>query len=277
VIDRGREQRFLVVSGALLAVSVAAHLPYVLSGTQTFWIGVTLAMAAFCFVSSAHLLGWANAVAFLSIGAALGLFFEASSVHTGFPFGPYYYTDVFGPGVFGVPYIIPLAWYVIVYLAYVIANLMIERQPVVVGGAGQSMLLAFMGAAVVTAYDLSLDPFMVTRIKAWVMENPGSYFGEQFRGFGGWMLTSFLISIVFRLTRRRMPPSDEVSPIAVLYPLAAYGLWGAFFALAGEPPATRAIAVFAMGIPTLAAASGFVKWRQATRSQGRAARTAATA
>ena len=107
--------------------------------------------------------------------------------------------------IFGVPYIIPLAWYVIVYLAFVIANLMIEQRPIVHAGMGQSIFLSVIGAAVVTAYDLALDPFMVTYIHAWVMINPGNYFGEQFRGFAGWMLTAFVISQTFRLLRGRRP------------------------------------------------------------------------
>ena len=79
------------------------------------------------------------------------------------------------------------------------------------------------------------------------------------------MLTSFLISVTFRLTQRQGQPTPAtIPPLAAAYPVAAYGLWCVFFAFAGEPPATRAIAVFAMGIPTLTAISGFAKWKQAT-------------
>src|SRR5205085_10909322 len=106
-------------------------------------------------------------------GVTLGLLFESLSIRTGFPFGPYYYTPLFGPGVFGVPFIIPLAWYVIVYLGYVTANLMIEHAPVVVTGVRQAVWLSLVGAGVVTAYDLAADPFMVQKIGAWVMLNRG--------------------------------------------------------------------------------------------------------
>ena len=259
-----RDRSLLITCGALLLVAVLAHVYYLLGGETAFWIVVTVAMAAFCFVSCMHLMGRSAALWFLAIGVTLGLFFETLSVHTGFPFGPYCYTPVFGPGVFGVPYIIPLAWYVIVYLSFIIANLMVEHRPIVHGSVAQAVWLSLIGAAVVTAYDLSLDPFMVTRVRAWVMENPGSYFGEQYRGFAGWMLTSFLISVTFRLTQRQgQPTPTTIPPLAAAYPVAAYGLWCVFFAFAGEPPATRAIAVFAMGIPTLTAISGFAKWKQA--------------
>ena len=260
---RFRERALLGITAALLVVSAIAHVQFLLTGGEAFWIVVTLAMTGFCLTSSTQLMGARNALAFLIIGVSLGQLFETLSVHTGFPFGPYFYTPVFGPGVLGVPFIIPFAWYVIVYLSYVLANLMIEHQPIVSGGVGQSIWLSLIGAAVVTAYDLSLDPFMVTRIKAWVMVNPGNYFGEQFRGFAGWMLTSFLISVVFRLTRRDVSrQAGAVSQLAAAYPVAAYGLWAVFFAAAGEPAATRPIAIFAMGIPTLTAVSGLVKWQR---------------
>jgi putative membrane protein len=261
------ERALLLLAGVHLAAAVLAHVPYLLTGTQTFWIAVTAVMSAFCVVSSVPLIGWTNAIRFAAIGYTLGLFFETMSVHTGFPFGPYYYTAVFGPGVFGVPYIIPLAWYVIVYLAYTIANLMIEQRPLVTGGTGQAVWLSMVGAAVVTAYDLALDPFMVTKVKAWVMLDPGNYFGEQFRGFAGWMLTAFSISLTFRLTQRPSPhTSNTVSPLAVAYPLVAYAAWAVFFAFAGEPAGTRPIAIFAMGIPVLVATSAFVAWRRTTRT-----------
>jgi uncharacterized membrane protein len=263
---RGRERALLGMTGALLGVSVLAHVQFLLGGGEAFWVVVTLAMTGFCLTSSIHLMGARNGLAFLIIGVSLGQFFEALSVHTGFPFGPYFYTRVFGPGLLGIPFIIPFAWYVIVYLSYVLANLTIEHRPIVGGGVGHAIWLSFIGAAIVTAYDLSLDPFMVTRIKAWVMENPGNYFGEQFRGFAGWMLTSFLISVIFRLTRREAPvQTAAVSVLAAAYPVAAYGLWATFFAAAGEPPGTRPIAIFAMGIPTLTSISGLLKWQRLRR------------
>jgi putative membrane protein len=272
VTHRSRERALLGITAALLVMSVIAHVQFFLTGAEAFWIVVTLTMTGFCVTSSTQLMGARNTLAFLVIAVSLGQLFESLSVHTGFPFGPYFYTGVFGPGVLGVPYIIPLAWYVIVYLSYVLANLMIEHRPIVNGGIGQAIWLSIIGAAVVTAYDLSLDPFMVTRIKAWVMVNPGNYFGEQFRGFAGWMLTSFLISVVFRLTRRDVSrPAGAVSPLAAAYPVAAYGLWAVFFAAAGEPAATRPIAIFAMGIPTLTAISGLVQWHRSRRLTGASA------
>lgn len=264
----GSHRALLAACGVLLLATAAVHVHHLITGYQAFWIGVTLLMTGFCFCSSAVLMGFSGTAAFLGFGVTFGLFFEALSIRTGFPFGPYYYTEVFGPRLMGVPYIIPLAWYVIVYLSYVLANLIVERRPVATVSVGRSVVLSVMGAAIVTAYDLALDPFMVLKIGAWVMVNPGNYFGEQFRGFVGWMLVAFTISFFFRLTQRGFatPVSVTASRLAAAYPVLAYAGWWAFFTVAGHPSGTRPVAAVAMGIPLLAAFAGLASWRQGARS-----------
>jgi uncharacterized membrane protein len=263
-----RERVSSGVLGVLLAGAIGLHGLHALAGSKRFWIGVTLLMTAFSLLSSTRLLGGRATALFFGAGVTLGFFFEVLSVHTGFPFGPYYYTPLFGAGVLGVPFIIPLAWYVIVYLGYVVTNLMIEQRPLVGGGAGQAMWLSLIGAGVVTAYDLAADPFMVQTIGAWVMLNEGDYFGEQLRGFAGWTLVSFLIAGLVRLSHQKVPARapGPVTTLAAAYPLVAYGLWWLFFMLIAEPRGIRVVAAYAMGIPTLAAATGLWKWHFARRA-----------
>jgi putative membrane protein len=271
-----RERALLVLLGALLAASVVLHVHHLLTGSQTFWIGVTLLMTAFCLVSSVLLLGGAGTAVFFLVGIALGLFFEATSIQTGFPFGRYYYTPLFGPGLLHVPFIIPLAWYVIVYLGYVMANLMIEHAPVAGGGVARALWLSLVGAGIVTAYDLAADPFMVRKIGAWVMIEPGDYFGEQLRGFAGWTLVSFLIAAAARLGHRQIDarPALPITVLSAAYPVLAYAIWWLFFSVAGYPRGTRVIAVYAMGVPTLAAVSGLMAWRRTRTAAPRATEAA---
>jgi putative membrane protein len=261
---RRRDQLSSATLGTLLVASAGFHGLHALGGSKTFWTGVTLVMTLFSVVSSLQLLGGRVTTVFLVTGVTLGFLFEALSIRTGFPFGPYYYTTLFGPGLLGVPYIIPLAWYVIVYLGYVVSNLMIERAPVVSAGPGRALWLSLIGAGVVTAYDLAADPFMVQTIGAWVMLNHGDYFGEQLRGFAGWTLVSFLIAAIVRLSHQMVPlrPPTRVTTLAAAYPLLAYGLWWLFFMLIAEPRGIRVVAAYAMGIPTLAAVTGLWAWRR---------------
>jgi len=250
--------------GALLVASAGLHAQHAIYGSKTFWIGVTLVMTLFSVISSVQLLGGHVTTVFVVTGVTLGFFFEMLSLRTGFPFGPYHYTPLFGPCVLGVPLIIPLAWYVIVYLGYVVSNLMIERAPVVSAGPGRALWLSLIGAGVVTAYDLAADPFMVRTVGAWVMHNPGDYFGEQLRGFAGWTFVSFLIGAIVRLSHQQVPirPPTKITTLAALYPLLAYGIWWLFFSLIAEPRGIRVVAAYAMGIPTLAAVTGLWAWRR---------------
>jgi hypothetical protein len=50
--------------------------------------------------------------------------------------------------------------------------------------------------------------------------------------------------------------------MAAAYPLLAYGLWWLFFMLIAEPRGVRVVAAFAMGIPTLSAATGLLAWHR---------------
>jgi uncharacterized membrane protein len=105
---------------------------------------------------------------------------------------------------------------------------------------------------------------MVQTIGAWVMHNPGDYFGEQLRGFAGWTLVSFLIAVIVRLSHRRVPvrPAATITTLAAAYPLVAYAVWWMFFTLVATPRGIRVVAAFAMGIPTLAAATGLRTWHR---------------
>jgi uncharacterized membrane protein len=128
------------------------------------------------------------------------------------------------------------------------------------------VLQSLLAAMVVTAYDLGADPYMVFKLKAWIMtKTDGGWFGETLQGFAGWMFVSFVIVFLFRLSLKRWP-SAATAPVAardVSVPLAIYGGNLLFQALLGVPIETRAIAVFAMGIPLLAALCGWSRWRSA--------------
>jgi Carotenoid biosynthesis protein len=66
--------------------------------------------------------------------------FEEVSVLTGLVYGPYHYTATLGPWLGSVPVLTPLAWFMLVYPSYVVANLIVHGWPVgtpaafVVGG-----------------------------------------------------------------------------------------------------------------------------------------------
>jgi uncharacterized membrane protein len=217
--------------------------------------------------SAVHLLGARAALRFVLIAVAIGWGAEQLGSSYGWFFGSYTYTDVLGPTLGDVPVVIPLMWFALCYAAYVIANLMVWQTPS--DGAaplGQSLVMSLLAAMLVTAYDLGADPYMVFVLKAWIMtRTDGWWFGETLQGFFGWALVSFVIVFAFRLTLRKRPARAAlaVAPRHTLAPLLIYGGNMGFQIALGHPVETRTIALFAMGIPLLAALCGWRRWRTA--------------
>lgn len=254
----------------LLALSLAVLATRGQGDTTRLLVLGSLAMFACCWSSAIHLLGARAALHFVLIAVGIGWAAEQLGSSYGWFFGSYTYTDVLGPAVGDVPFVIPLMWFALSYIAYVIANLTVWQTPSDgATGPGRNLSQSFLAAMIVTAYDLGADPYMVFELKAWVMhKTDGWWFGETLQGFVGWMCVSFTIVFLFRLTLRRCPPAPAATGAPVparvhaLVPLAIYGGNMVFQACLGVPVETRAIALFAMGIPLLTALLGWSRWQQ---------------
>jgi putative membrane protein len=261
-----RTASFVLLGGFAVATAVRTH-----SDTTVAIMVASLLMFAGCWTSAAHLLGAKAARRFVAIAVALGWFAEQMGSGYGWFFGSYHYTEVLGLRVGNVPIVIPLMWFSLTYAGYVMANLIVWQAPVVPAGTmgwGATALLTWIGAMIVTAFDLGADPYLVYVLKAWVMEKKdGAWFGETMQGFVGWVCVSAAILAAFRRSVRHLPLAFA-SPVLrrdAAVPLAMYGTGIAFQMVLGDPPETRAIAPFAMGIPLLCAIAGLLRWTPPTQ------------
>jgi len=112
-------------------------------------------------------------------------------------------------------------------------------------------------------YDLGADPYMVFKLKAWIMvKEDGAWFGETVQGFFGWAFISFCIICAFRLLTRnsRNTPLSRYDRHHALVPVLIYAGLMASQIATGYPVETRTIAVFAMGLPLLCAIAGWHNW-----------------
>lgn len=234
-------------------------------------------MFACCWASAIHLLGGRAAARFVLAALVIGWTAEQLGATRGWFFGSYAYTDVLGPRLGAVPAIIPLMWFALSYTAYVLANLLVWQAPTddaagrIGSGFGWQATMALVGAAIVTCYDLGADPYMVFKLRAWIMtKHDGDWFGETVQGFAGWMLVSFCILFVFRRATRarvRGASSPSAAPVAsrhVLVPVLLYAGLMVYQVALGFPVETRTIALFAMGFPLLAAGCGLMRWHRDT-------------
>lgn len=235
-------------------------------------VAASIAMAGLSLLSATRVLGRRAALRLLAIAAPAGWFAEQMGATHGWFFGAYHYTAVLGPRLGDVPVVIPLMWFALSYTGYVMANLIVWQRPADgATGVARTLAMAFLAALLVTAYDLGVDPYMVYKLQAWIMEKKdGWWFGETLQGFAGWMLVAFAIVCAFRLSLRRWPATPAPTPGLghVLLPLLLYGCLMAYEVTQGVPVETRAIALFVMGIPLFSAACGLARWRRERHGHG---------
>jgi len=147
--------------------------------------------------------GWASAVALLALCTVIAGGLEYLSTITGFPFGPYQYTGALGPLLLGrVPLLIPIAWFMMMYPALQMGHLL-RLDPVRMG---------LFAGAMLTAWDLALDPAMTTGFAAWTWEHSGWYYDIPPQNFPAWFATAWVIGTVhaawgprWRADRSRLP------------------------------------------------------------------------
>lgn len=234
---------------------------------------VTMALVAggllvfvLAWASASHLLGTGAALRFVAVALALGWFAEQMGASYGWFIGSRQYADALGWRLGAVPAVLPLMWFTLCYAGYVIANLMIWHAPV--DGSprwGDTLLLSLLAAMVVTTFDVGayrlFEP--ATGVMA---EADGGWTNATGPGRIGGLLVAFAIVLAFRLAARghQLPRSARLSPRHVLLPLALYGAALLFQLCLGEPAQSRGAAVLAMGIPLLAALTGWRQWRRYT-------------
>jgi lycopene cyclase domain-containing protein len=193
----------------MAALGVLAQLGAVLLAVSLSW-------------SSRRILG---ALAFI---AAITWTVEWLGSTTGFIFGHYDYTQAMQPQLAGVPLVIPLAWAMMLFPAWAVAQAILVPYQARLGRLYLPIFAALSGLAF-TAWDLYLDPQMVAR-GLWVWQNPVGLFGIPLANFAGWWLVATLLTLIVR------PSQLPVAPLLLIYTLTwlfqAVGL-GVFWDQAG--------------------------------------------
>jgi uncharacterized membrane protein len=276
------------------AVLLAVHVVALAVGAVGLLVAVPHAASLFTGATSLRAYAWASdnvgtidiltgaaamfAIGLASIGfrrtlvfavAALGVSTAAELIgtSTGWPFGGYTYTGSLGWRIAGrLPYAVPLSWF---YMG--LASFLVARAIVRVRDAPGAVWSIALGAALLTSWDLVLDPALASAsfrsMHYWVWREHGPYFGMPLRNLAGWFGTGLLFMTLARLAWRgdvdapvrgaRLPLGVYVANVAWATALAlAYGLWtagalGIILCFAAAAPAsvrTRAGALAAIAV-----------------------------
>jgi uncharacterized membrane protein len=229
-------------------------------------IGIkTLFLMLFSIFHASYVLGWRHTLLFFGITVAVSWSYEHVGVETGLIYGAYHYTDALGLKLGHVPIIIPIAWFMMIYPSYIIANLIGSGRQMMMRDKNnnritlvQILWLSFLSAVMMTAWDLVVDPYLSGPTeRAWIWEDGGQYFGVPLHNFGGWLLTTFTIYFIFRLLSERkfqVRPSRPLTTSIILLPLISYGTMMVANIIPGEPPELQIIGPIVMGFPLAIAA-----------------------
>jgi uncharacterized membrane protein len=214
-------------------------------------IGFTLVFAGFSLAHAIDLLGWRRAMTFFGLSALISWCFEEAGVTTGLVYGAYHYGDKLGPKLGAVPVIIPLAWFMMIYCAWIVAHVLLEGTSSArswVGMAGR----ALVAAMAITAWDVVMDPGMA-RAGNWTWEQGGSYFGVPMQNYIGWVLTTLSIylcsGIVFRVLAGK--PETTRPRLYLALPGIAYGLVAADHLFSNAVPELRVVDAFGISLIAL--------------------------
>ena len=185
--------------------------------------------AAFAFFAQGHIVVAAAALlailvprtggvwvpAFVAV-CGISLTAEWVGTSTGWPFGRYHYTELLGPQIGGqVPWLIPVSWYLMALPSFDLA----ER----LGGGGRASRW-LIGAALLTAWDLSLDPAMSHLSPYWVWDAEGSVYGMPLRNLAGWFGTGVVLMAGIEATGGRRVVASLPPGLMAAYYLAVLSL-----------------------------------------------------
>ncbi len=217
-----------LVAPVLVAAAVLAQVAYPLvdgAARDRLTIVTVLLGCAAAVVHAAGRLGARGAARMLLVTAGGGLLVEAVGTATGVPFGPYAYASSLGPSFLGVPLVVPLAWTMMAWPAWLVAGRL----------ASGRFRIALAGWAL-ASWDFFLDPQMVAA-GHWVWTDPAPTLpwvpGVPLTNYVGWIAVAVLMMAA-------MPSAPAVPGDA---PMLVFYVWtyassvvahGVFFGLPGS-------------------------------------------
>jgi putative membrane protein len=220
-LSRGALSRALPL--VLTALLVATAIAYPLTGgaarDTVSWAIVLLGAA----LSVAHAWlsrGRRTGLGVLGVVAVTAVCFEAVGLATGFPYGSYRYSAALGPTLLGVPFLVPLAWLMMAWPSWLLADLLTRR----VRPALHRAIRIAVAAAVFAGWDVVLDPQLVQAgYWTWAHPHPGlpGIGTVPLTNLAGWLLAGLVLMTALDVLIGRSfvtdgPRVDAAAPLLAL-------------------------------------------------------------
>jgi carotene biosynthesis associated membrane protein len=235
------------LAAALVATAIAYPLASGPARDTVSWAIVLLGSA----LSVAHAglsRGARTGLGVLVLVAVVSIGFESVGVATGFPYGSYSYSDVLGPTLLGVPFLVPLAWLMMAWPSWLLAHRLARRRAARVA----------LAAGLFAGWDVVLDPQMVQAgYWTWAHPEPGlpGIDTVPLTNLAGWLLAgTVLMALLDVLVARTAAPGAPRVGAAGPFLVLAWMTLGGALAHAGwlGLPGSAAWGA-ALAVPVLAA------------------------
>jgi putative membrane protein len=211
--------RILIVSLAAAVLTVLGNILWALASGGLRDALTIIGVMAFAVASGIHAyvaFGRSFVIKFLTIALLATLVIEVLGVATGFPFGTYEYDqERLGISVLGVPLLIPFAWFMMLYPAWLVSRDLFKSR----------YLAIPTGALLMSTWDLYLDPQMVNE-GYWVWFVDGIATKDiPLTNFFGWFLST---AVIFTLLSFALNPNPSEVSKATPYALMLWVWLGSF-------------------------------------------------
>ncbi|MEV6212770.1 carotenoid biosynthesis protein [Kitasatospora sp. NPDC051914] len=148
--------------------------------------------------------GWRLLAVYLAATFIVSNVFENMSIVTGFPFGHYHYPGD-SPRIWHFPVMIAVYYCVLGLISWLTASALLDGADLRLADRGDParrinlVALPAMAAALMTMWDLGVDPAASTIGKTWVWEHGGGVFGVPWTNYLGWWFVSYVFFQIFAL------------------------------------------------------------------------------
>jgi uncharacterized membrane protein len=214
----------LALAVAMVGTAIAYPLTSGTARDAVSWTIVVLG-AALSVVHAGLSRGARTGLGVLGLVAATAVAFEGVGLATGVPYGEYRYADALGPTLLGVPFLVPLAWLMMAWPSWLLA----ERLARPVRPGRRRAVRIAVAAAVFAAWDVILDPQMVQAgYWTWAHPEPGLPGIETvpLTNLAGWLLAGAVLMTLLDLLVSQAP-APRIGAAAPLLALAWMTLGGA--------------------------------------------------
>lgn len=188
----------LIVYGLVLTYIIGA-LVFTYQPPVGAFFGLSFVLLFFAIGQCLYEIGINKTIIFIAITVAIGYGVEVLGANTGFLFGKYTYGNSLGEKVFGVPIVVPLVWFVIVFITYSLTfSSLSATKTSKITSLVPLVLLATFGTV---AWDFLVDPlFSSSQYGYWTWQINSStpqLSGVPLSNFVGWSVVSFVMLAFF--------------------------------------------------------------------------------